>query len=313
MKFSLGLISVLLLCVKLSIAGSGPGMRDRCVQQGMYAMTWDDGPAQYTGQLLDTLRARNVKATFHVTTQYLTDPNVQSMIQRIAREGHLIGLRAEASWNLMSMTDDQIKSGIVRQANVLANFIGYTPKFIRMAYKGYDDRVLRAVQSTGLIPTSHNLETYDYNNNGDSILKAVQLNLSLTARGAGSFVSIQHDGVQQSVAVADREIKLIQDAGYKLVTLDTCLGLSDMTKNTEQLKGGSDSIDFGSLAGPTDGGSPMIGGGADYAAPHPGDFGSPNPIPGRISSKSSALRANSSLGVIAAAFIGVLVAALLPL
>lgn len=289
-------------------------MRNQCVSSGTYAMTWDDGPAQFTGQLLDTLRSKNVKATFHVTTQYLTDPNVQSMIQRIARDGHLIGLRAEASWNLMNMTDDQITSGIARQANVLANFIGYTPKFIRLAYKGYDDRVLRAVESTGLIATTHNLETYDYNNDGGKIYEAVDLNLSLRAKGSGSFISIQHDGVQQSVAITGRQIERIKQAGYKFVTLDECLGLSDQKKNKEPLKGGNDSIDFGTLSAPIEAGSPMINGESGSPEFHSGiPDPSPIPIPGRLSSKSSASRSTFSYVTIATAMVGLFITVLLPL
>jgi len=115
--------------ISLALAGATFNMASakivtQCVQSNVFAMTWDDGPAQYTKQLLDILSQKDVKVTFHVVTRYLTDPNVQSLIRQIANAGHLIGLRAEASWNLLSMSDEQITSGIVRQAGVLARFIG---------------------------------------------------------------------------------------------------------------------------------------------------------------------------------------------
>lgn len=220
---------------------------NQCTQRGMYAMTWDDGPAQYTSQLLETLDAKKVKATFHVTTSYLTDPSIQAMIQRIAGAGHLIGLRTESHWNLFQMSDDQIRAGVARQANVLSSFIGYFPKFIRLPYNGYDQRVLSAIESTGLIVTTHNLETYDYDNDGGRTLTAVKLALSLSGKGQGAFISVQHDGVQQSVGIAGKVIDQIMASGYKLVKLDQCLGLGDMTKNKEPLKGADDSVDLGPL------------------------------------------------------------------
>ena len=220
---------------------------NQCSQRGMYALTWDDGPTQYTPQLLDTLEQKKVKATFHITTQYLTDPTIQSMIQRIAGAGHLIGLRTEASVDLFKMTDPQIRAYVARQANVLSSFIGYFPKFIRLPYNGYDQRVLAAIESTGLIATSHNLETYDYNNDGGRTLTAVKLALSLVGKGQGSFISVQHDGVQQSVGIAGKVIDQVQASGYKMVKLDECLGLGDMTKNKEALKGADDSVDLGPL------------------------------------------------------------------
>ncbi len=238
-------------------------IRNQCVQRGMYAMTWDDGPSANTNELLAILRDKGVKATFHVTTQYITDPQIQSMIQRIAADGHLVGLRADASWNLMSMTDEQIKAGLTRQANVLSQFLGYVPKVIRLAYNGFDNRVLAAVEDTGLVVTQQNLETYDYSNDGQKTYQAVNLALSVVARGGGAFIAVQHDGVQQSVGITPKVIDLIKSAGYTFVKLDECLGLGDMTKNSEALKGASDSIDFGNLSQEQQAfvtGTPMPGG-----------------------------------------------------
>lgn len=245
-------------------------IKTRCVQRGMYAMTWDDGPAQFTESLLNTLSSKNVKVTFHITTKYLTDPNIQSIIQRIAGQGHLIGLRTEADWDLFSMSDEQIRAGVARQATVLSSFIGYVPKFIRLPYGKFDDRVRRAVESTGLIVTNFNLETYDYHNDGTRTLNAVKLALSLVGKGTGSFISIQHDGVQQSVGVTGKIIDLVKSSGYKFVKLDECMGLGDMSKNKEALKGADDSIDLGSMGG--DGSSGMVAGGmSPDGTPDPSD------------------------------------------
>lgn len=278
---------------------------NQCVSRGHYAMTWDDGPAQFTGQLLDTLDAKKVKATFHVTTAFLTDPSVQSMIQRIAGAGHLIGLRTEAHWDLFKMSDEQIRAGVARQANVLSSFIGYFPKFIRLPYNGFDQRVLAAIESTGLIATTHNLETYDYNNDGVKTLNAVKLSLSLVGKGQGSFISIQHDGVQQSVGIAGKVIDAVRGAGYKLVKLDECMGLGDMTKNKEALKGADDSVDLGPMAidgapVPPGGSNPMGG---------PMDGGAPDAnLAGQAQGNSSATVAASS--TFAAAMIALIFALL---
>lgn len=235
-------------------------------------MTFDDGPTSNTGQLLEILREKGIRATFHLTTKYLTDPAVQSMVQRIASSGHLIGLRTEASWNLLTMSDDQIRSSVARQANVMASFIGYYPKFIRLPYNGYDERVLRAVESTGAVVTTHNLESYDYTGDGNRIVNSFQLALSLAGSG-GNFISIQHDSIPSSVAVTPKVIDGIKGAGYKFVTLDACLGMGDMTKNKSALKGGaggdSQALPMsqgGADAPPMAGGKDATGAGAGPAA-----------------------------------------------
>ncbi len=290
-------INFKLLLVALTLSGADAVIQTRCTQRGMYAMTFDDGPAQYTPQLLDTLRSKSVKVTFHITTKYLTDPNIQAMIQSIAADGHLIGLRTEADWDLLSMSDEQIRAGLARQANVLASFIGYTPKFVRLPYNKYDDRVLRAVESTGLVVSSFNLESYDYTGDSKKIFDSIKLSLSLTGNGAGSFISIQHDGVQQSVGVTGKVIDLIKSKGYKLVKLDECLGMGDMRQNKEPLKGADDSLDLGPMGGdlPVGGMAPGAVGG-DVAA------GGDSPMAGQGSkSKNSAASVAPSIAAALAA------------
>lgn len=52
-------------------------------------LTFDDGPGQYTQELLEVLEKYNVKVTFFVTGAY---PNYQSVIAQAAKAGHAIGL-----------------------------------------------------------------------------------------------------------------------------------------------------------------------------------------------------------------------------
>jgi peptidoglycan/xylan/chitin deacetylase (PgdA/CDA1 family) len=221
------------------ISATQAAIQNRCQANGVVALCFDDGPADYTGQLLNSLSDKKVKATFHLTTQYLTDPNVQETISRIAGDGHLVGLRTEPSWDLFQMSDDQIKASIARQSQVMAEFLGYQPILIRLPYKKYDDRVLRAIESTGAVVTVHNLETYDYTGDTNRILKAYQVSLNLAGKGAGSFISVQHDGVSASVSVVPQVIDLIRSLNYKIIKLDECLGLGDLTKNKKALDGGS--------------------------------------------------------------------------
>lgn len=263
-------------------------------------MTWDDGPGDYTGQLLDILKKKAIKVTFHLSTQHLTDPNVQSMIQQISSDGHLIGLRTEPDWDLFQMSDDMIKAVVARAGNTLANFSRHYPKFLRLPYKKWDSRVLRAVEGTGAIVTQHNIESYDYTGNPDRIYNSFQLSISLRTPGSGSFISVQRDSIQGSVGVTGKLIDLIKDNGYEIVTLDKCLGMGDMTKNKEPLKGadgvklppmpGSDGAVSG---GPTKGGAP--GAGMESGSP----FGGAGKVGGSVANAAAALSSNKIMMAVA--------------
>ena len=52
-------------------------------------LTFDDGPGQYTGELLDVLAEYNVKATF-----FVVNTGYDSMIAREVREGHSVGIHS---------------------------------------------------------------------------------------------------------------------------------------------------------------------------------------------------------------------------
>lgn len=54
-------------------------------------LTFDDGPSNYTGQILDILEANDVKATFFVIGR---DENYYAYYKRIVDEGHTIGMHS---------------------------------------------------------------------------------------------------------------------------------------------------------------------------------------------------------------------------
>jgi len=109
---------------------------NQCNRSGSFALCIDGGPGSHTGQVLSHLKQKKARATFHITTKYLSDPSIQSLVQQIAADGHLIGLSLENVSNLTSMSEDQIKNLVARQGNVLASFINYYPKFVRLPYQG---------------------------------------------------------------------------------------------------------------------------------------------------------------------------------
>jgi len=54
-------------------------------------ITFDDGPSEWTNQIIDTLNANNVKATFFVTGDRLYSEESINTVKRIINEGHTLG------------------------------------------------------------------------------------------------------------------------------------------------------------------------------------------------------------------------------
>lgn len=239
------------LAIPLSIliAVTSAEVHKQCKKTGSFALTFDDGPSEYTNTLLKHLNEKKVLATFHLSTQNLADPEVQSMVKRINSGGHLIGTRSEANWDVAKMSEDQLTSAIARQSNVLSQFIGYYPKLIRLPYGKVSGKTQSALEGAGAIITTHNLESYDFTKDPGRIKSAFNLAMGLKSSGSASFISLQHDAVKSSVDATPEIIDSIKKRGYNIVKLDECINAGDLRKNKTALKGGKDTGPIPTLDG----------------------------------------------------------------
>jgi len=235
-----------LLIATLAAFAVDAAVINQCVSNGMFAMTFSDGPTLNIPALLTTLAAKKVKASFLFVTKYLTDPNVQSIVSSVTAAGHIVGLRAETDWNLLTMSSSDITTNIQRLAGVMAQFTGTKPIFYSLPADGYDARVVSAVEAAGMIIVAPNLDSMDYNNSATQILSAFSLAMSLQSNGGGNFISVQRDGVLASVQETGAIVDLIKSNGYQLVLLDACVGnvapptpTSFVTSTTSSVSGGS--------------------------------------------------------------------------
>ena len=61
-------------------------------EKPMIALTFDDGPnAQFTPDLLEGLKQRNVHATFFLIGENIEQNSNQNLVKQMYEEGHLIG------------------------------------------------------------------------------------------------------------------------------------------------------------------------------------------------------------------------------
>lgn len=197
-----------------------------CRKPGDFAFTFDGGASIYTGHVLDALAERKAKATFHPVVTYLQDVTVVANIQRAAMDGHLIGLFIEQSLDLTKLSDEDILSSINSRAEVLASVTGYKPKFIRIHnYQDLSEAQIKMIHAAGYQITTYNLDSYDYNTPDciNSFKKILDL---LSTNTKGAFISVQRDYVPESTQSAGAIFDYVLSKGYRLVTLEECLGVN---------------------------------------------------------------------------------------
>ncbi len=93
-------------------------------------LTFDDGPSQYTDDILDILSDYNVKATFFVIGK--TDKYSKKMYRRIVEEGHTLGMHSYSHdyKNIYKSVEDFDKD-FTKLSDLLYDTTGYRPSIYR--------------------------------------------------------------------------------------------------------------------------------------------------------------------------------------
>ena len=175
------------------------------------AITFDDGPhPKYTLKLLDGLKERNVKATFFVIGENVS--NNPDVIKRMAEDGHLIGNHTYSHVQLTCISEEKAITEINKTSELITTYAGVSPKYIRPPYGMYSDALKR---ETNLTPVLWTVDPRDWSVlNTDSVVKHV------LKRAKSGDIILLHDIFDTSVEAAFQIIDALKAEGYEFVTVD---------------------------------------------------------------------------------------------
>ena len=175
------------------------------------ALTFDDGPnAQYTPQLLDGLKERNVHVTFFLIGN-LAETN-DALVWRIAAEGHQIGNHSYDHARLDKLSEWETKQDIKKCDAILQEILGQGSYWVRPPYGCLTEGEC-ACMETPLINWS--VDTEDWKSqNVDSILDIVYRDCF------DGCIILFHDGYQTSVEAALTAIDHLMAQGVQFVTVE---------------------------------------------------------------------------------------------
>lgn len=183
-----------------------------CPQKYTWGLTYDDGPAPYTPQLLNYLDQVDLKATFFVVgSRVISYP---ALLQQQYLDGHQIAVHTWSHYSLTTLTTEEIIAEFGWSKKVIKDVLGVTPTVMRPPFGDIDDRVraiceamnLTPVMWTRISPTA-TFDTDDFNIHGgvtnvEQVLynwENILGNVSVIDTG---FIVLEHDLFQQTVEVA---------------------------------------------------------------------------------------------------------------
>ena len=179
----------------------------------MVAITYDDGPAQYTESILDCLEKYKARATFFVQGKSVS--RYASSVNRAVEMGCEIGNHTNSHANLTKLSSNEVASQISATNNAVYNATGVYPQLFRPPYGAYNNSVLSAA---GMPAIMWSVDTLDWKTrSAEKTLASVQ---SSTKDGS---IILMHDIHAPTAEAAESVIKYLLKQGYQLVTVSELL------------------------------------------------------------------------------------------
>ncbi|WP_243712937.1 polysaccharide deacetylase family protein [Actinomadura sp. 6K520] len=189
---------------------SPPPPRDiDCDQVKCVSLTFDDGPGEHTGRLLDTLKAAGVRATFFMLGEMVREhPDIA---RRMVLEGHEVANHTWSHQNLTGLSAAGVRSQIERTQKAVKDATGVEPTLMRPPYGATDEHVGRAV---GMPQILWSVDTLDWRHR--SLARNTKVGVNEPVNGD---IVLYHDIHEPTVDSIPKVVEGLKERGFTLVTV----------------------------------------------------------------------------------------------
>lgn len=175
-------------------------------------LTMDEGyEAGFTPQILQTLREKNVKATFFVTKEFY-DSNPE-YIKQMIDDGHTVGNHTCNHKNMPSLSLEEQTNEIMVLHNLVKDNFGYEMKLFRFPEGSTSEQSLGLVESLGYQSVFWSFHYLDYNSDAQKDpAEALQLCMDSIHPGA---IYLLHAKSATNTQILAEWIDAVRAAGYE--------------------------------------------------------------------------------------------------
>jgi peptidoglycan/xylan/chitin deacetylase (PgdA/CDA1 family) len=174
------------------------------------ALTLDDGPSEYTPQVLELLDQYRIKATFCMVGSRIAAN--RSLVSEVAAAGHMIVNHTWDHADQSKLSLSSVKSEIARASDAL-NMVGIRPSIFRAPYGAWSHAVYEACALANLRPLDWSVDPRDWSRPGTAtIVERIMRNTR-----TGSII-LEHDGGgdrSQTVAALKIVLPKLLEQGYR--------------------------------------------------------------------------------------------------
>lgn len=183
------------------------------------ALTFDDGPSEFTLEVLELLKKYNAKATF-----FCIGKNIEAhpeILKQVIAEGHLVGNHSYSHSTFFDFYhEDKITDELRKTDKLLEKFTSKKINFFRPPYGVTTPSIRRALKVTGHKVIGWNIRSLDGGTkNQELILSRIKKRVS-----PGGIVLL-HDTAPHSVLVLEQFLQFLQQNNYEVISTEELLNL----------------------------------------------------------------------------------------
>lgn len=214
-----GLMMVSTLFVELTGSDAPTAIAGTKTADKVVAMTFDHSWGNtFTPSILDTLQAKNVKATFFLMGPWAK--KYPDVAKRICTDGHEIASHGHKHENYGEKSGDWVRDDIMTANCELEEIVGVRPTLLRPPNGSYNKDSLRVTKELGMRTIIWNIDSLDWKNPGkDVIIDRVIKRL----KSGGIILLHASDTPRQTADALPELIDRIRAAGYEIVTVGDLL------------------------------------------------------------------------------------------
>ncbi|KAI9247033.1 hypothetical protein BY458DRAFT_527497 [Sporodiniella umbellata] len=214
-----------------------------CSVPGTMALTFDDGPYEYTWALAKSLHDQGITATFFMNGNNWVDVNSQSVqtpagkktykqvIKHVYDQGHQIASHTYSHKELGGVSTSVVQSEMKKLETIFRAVIGKNPLYMRPPAGSYDDTTLAALGKMGYKVILWDIDSNDWRYKDSASLSREMKNYKDVIekdnkKKPHGHIALQHDVHHKTVdKLVPWVISYIKSKkNYKFVSVAECLG-----------------------------------------------------------------------------------------
>lgn len=173
------------------------------------ALTFDDGPSQYTEEIIKILEENEVNATFFILGNKVEA--YEEILKRSIRNGNELGNHSYNHKWLSQLSTRQLTEQIEKTQEIMQKRLGYTPRYLRPTYGSVTNRIRK---NTELGIALWTVDTKDWKiHNIDRIVERATYNIE------DGDIILMHDIFERSKSALRKIIPILKEQGFQFLTI----------------------------------------------------------------------------------------------